>query len=159
MDRVATAVMDTSTGSAAAARDRREIFMVITKGWFTPAVKTAARHQRDDTRLILCRPYHACVRSDMAAANQAWTAAVRAAHRAHRSKLERTCAHHCRASLASRCKESMESLPAASRNQCVSSLHHPVSGDTSGSTADAAKAAALVAFTAGVSGRDMAWEA
>ena len=130
MDRVATAVMDTSTGSAAAARDRREIFTVITKGWFTLAVKTAARHQRDAMRLIFCRPYHAFVRSDMAAANQVSTAAVRAAHRAQRSNFERTCAHHCRASIASRCKKSMESLPAASRIQGISSLHHPVSGDT-----------------------------
>ena len=95
---MASAVVDRLTGSATSALGRRKIVMGNTKRWFTPAVQTAARRRCAAMRLMLCRPYDAAARGDMAAANQEITAAVRAARRAHRDKLERTCARHCRMS-------------------------------------------------------------
>ena len=98
---------------------------------------------------MLCRPYDSSARSGVAAANQDFTAADRAALRAHRSKLERTCAHHCRTSLGSYAMHnSLEHLAAAPRSQGIPSLHHPVSRGTC--ITDAAKAAALAAFTAAI---------
>ena len=149
IDRMASADVDMLTGSAMSALGRRTIVTGIIKGWFTPAVKTAARRRRAALRLMLCRPYDAAARSDMTAANQEFTAAVRDARRAHRNKLERTCARLCRASRGSYVShKSLERLAAAPRSQGIPSLRHPETWASC--TTDAAKAAALAAFTAAI---------
>ena len=81
----------------------------------------------------------------MAAAtgNQKFTVAVRAARRAHRDKLEHTCARHCRMSPGLYVMhKSLERLAAAPRSQGIPSLRHPETGASC--TTDEAKAAALV---------------
>ena len=93
--------------------------------------------------------YDAAARGDMAAANQDFTAVVRAAHRAHRDKLEHTCARHCRMSPGSYVMhKSLERLAAAPRSQGIPSLHHPETGASC--TKDEAMAAALAAFIAAI---------
>ena len=147
VDRMAAAVMDMFTDNATAELGRRTIVTGITKNWFTPAVKAAARCRRAALHLMFCRPYDASARSNTAAVNQEFTAAVRSARGAHRIQLERKCAHHCRMSPGSYAMHKLlERLAAAPRSQGIPSLRHLVSGATC--TADAAKAAALAAFAA-----------
>ena len=62
-DRMASAVMDMFTDCGTAELGRRTIVTGITKTWFTPAVKAAARRRRAALRLMLCRPYDASARS------------------------------------------------------------------------------------------------
>jgi len=83
------------TNSAAAELGRRTIVTGITKNWVTPVVKAAARSRSAVIRLMLCRQYDASAHSKTAAANQECAATVRSALRAHRSQLERKCAHNC----------------------------------------------------------------
>ena len=149
VDRMASAVMDMLTDSATGELGRLTIVTGITKNWITPAVKAAARCRRAALHLMLCRPYDASERSNTAAANQEFAAAVRSARGAHRIQLERKCTHHCRTSPGSYAMhKSLQCLAAAPHSQGVPSLRHPVSGATC--TTDAAKAAALAAFAAEV---------
>ena len=98
---------------------------------------------------MLCRAYGAAARGDVAAANQEFTAAVHDARRAHRDKLEHTCARYCRMSPGSYVMhKSLERLAAAPRSQGKPSLHHPETGASC--TTDAAKAVVLAAFTAAI---------
>ena len=98
VDRMASAVVDMFTDSATAERGRRTIITGITKRWFTPAVKAAAGRRRAALHLMLRRPYDASARSNTAAANKEFTAAVRSARGAHRVQLARKCALNCRMS-------------------------------------------------------------
>ena len=149
VDRMASTVVEILTGSAMSALGRRTIVTGILKSWFTPAVQTAARRHRASMRLMRCRPYDAAARGDVAATNQEFTAAVRSARRAHRDKLEHTCARHCRMSSGSYVMhKSLERLVAAPRGQGIPSLRHPETGASF--TTDEAKAAALAAFTAAI---------
>ena len=114
VDRMASAVVDMLTGSAMSALGRRTIVTGITKSWFTPAVQTPASRRSAAVRLMLCRPYDAAAQGDMAAPNQEFTAAVRAARRAHRGKLEHMGARLCRISPGSYVMhKSLERLAAA----------------------------------------------
>ena len=116
VDRMASAVMDMFTDSATAELGGCTIATGITKHWCTPAVK--ARRRRAALHLMLCRPCDPFARSDTAAANQEFTAAVRSARGAHRSQLERKCAHHCRMSPGSHAMhKSLERLAAAPRSR------------------------------------------
>ena len=149
--RMASAVMGMFTDSATAELGRRTIVTGITKIWFSPAVKAAARRRRAALNLMLCRPYDAFARSNTAAAGQEFTAAVRPARGAHRVQLERKCAHHFRMSPdvpGDAMHEPLERLAGEPRSQGIPSLRRPVSGLTC--TTDAANAAALAAFTAEV---------
>ena len=149
VDRMASAVIDMFTDNATAELGRRTIVTGITKHWFTPAVKAAARRRRAALHLTLCRPCDASARSNTAAANQEFTAAVQCARGARHTHLERKCAHHCRMSPGSYAMhKSLERLAAAPRSQGIPLLRHPVSGATC--MTDAAKAAALAAFAAEV---------
>ena len=146
---MASAVVDVLTGSAVSGLGRRDTVMGITKSWFAPAVQTAVRRRRPALRLTLCRPYDAAARGDMAAADPAFTAAVRDARRPHRNKLEHTCARHCRVSPGSYAMHKLlERLAAAPRSQGIPPLRHPETGASC--TADEAKAAALTVFTAAI---------
>ena len=98
VDRMASAVVDMFTNSVTAELGRRTIVTGITKRWFTPALKAAAGRRRAALYLMLRRPYDASARSNTAAANQEFTAAVRSARGAHRVQLERKCALNCRMS-------------------------------------------------------------
>ena len=150
VDRMASAVVDMLTGSALSALGRRTIVMGISKSWFTPAVQSAARRRRASMRLMLCRPYDAAARGDVAVTNREFPAAVRAARRAQRDQLERTCARHCHMSPGSYVMhKSLERLAAAPRGQGIPSLRHPETGASC--TTDEAKATALAAFRAAIS--------
>ena len=128
---MASAIMDMFTDSAMAELGRRTIDTGITKTWFTPAVKAAARRRRAALHLMLRRSYDASARSNTAAANKEFTAAVRSARGAHRVQLERKCAHNRRMSPGSYAMhKSLERLAAAPRSQRIPSLRHPVSGVT-----------------------------
>ena len=110
---MASAVVVMLTGSSMPALDRRTIVMGICR-----------QRRRAALRLMLCRAYGAAARSDMAAANQEFTAAVRDARRAH--KLEHTCARYCRMSPGLYVMhKSLERLAAVPRSQGIPSLHHP----------------------------------
>ena len=142
--------MDMFTDSATAELGRRTIVTGITKNWFTPAVKAAARRRRAALHLMLRRPYDASARRNTAAAKQEFNAALREQSALHPVR-KHSCARNCRMSPGSYAMHKLlERLAAAPRSQGISSssLRHPVSGATC--TADATKAAAPAAFAAEV---------
>ena len=148
VDLMTSAVADMLTGSAMSALGRRTIVMGISKSWITAAVQPAASRRRAATRLMLCRPYDAAARGGMAAANQEFTAAVRDALRAHRSKLEYTrvpAAAVCPRARSSctNCWNAWQLLPAARGYPHCATL-------TRGHHAPQMKAAALAAVTAAI---------